>query len=51
MVLPKLEAGDTILISDWGALELVRAVRDDLVIILGAHSPARNAACAFLTWF
>lgn len=34
-VLPELTAGDEILISDWGALELVRAVRDDLVVILG----------------
>jgi hypothetical protein len=34
-VLPELDAGDEVLISDWGALELVRAVRDDLTIILG----------------
>jgi len=34
-VLPKLEAGDEVLISDWGALELIRAVRDDLQVILG----------------
>jgi hypothetical protein len=34
-VLPELDAGDEVLISDWGALELVRAVRDDLIIILG----------------
>lgn len=34
-VLPNLDAGDEVLISDWGALELVRAVRDDLVVILG----------------
>ena len=34
-VLPELDADDEILISDWGALELVRAVRDDLTIILG----------------
>lgn len=34
-VLPELAAGDEILISDWGALELIRAVRDDLTIILG----------------
>lgn len=34
-VLPKLESGDEILISDWGALELIRAVRGDLVVILG----------------
>ena len=34
-VLPELDAGDEILISDWGALELVRGVRDDLSIILG----------------
>jgi len=34
-VLPELDAGDEILISDWGGLELVRAVRDDLTIILG----------------
>jgi hypothetical protein len=34
-VLPELDTGDEILISDWGALELVRAVRDDLTVILG----------------
>lgn len=34
-VLPELAAGDEVLISDWGALELVRTVRDDLTIILG----------------
>lgn len=34
-VLPLLEAGDEVLISDWGALELIRSVRDDLVVILG----------------
>lgn len=34
-VLPKFESGDEVLISDWGALELVRSVRDDLVVILG----------------
>ncbi len=34
-VLPELDAGDEVLISDWGALELIRAVRDDLTIILG----------------
>ncbi len=34
-VLPQLAAGDEVLISDWGALELVRAVRDDLTILLG----------------
>jgi hypothetical protein len=34
-VLPELTAGDEILISDWGALELVRSVRDDLTVILG----------------
>ena len=33
--LPALDGGDEVLISDWGALELVRAVRDDLTIILG----------------
>ncbi len=35
IILPELDAGDEILISDWGALALVRAVRDDLTIILG----------------
>ncbi|MCK4509864.1 MAG: hypothetical protein KAU27_15045 [Desulfuromonadales bacterium] len=34
-LLPELEAGDEILISDWGALALIRAIRDDLTIILG----------------
>ena len=34
-VLPELTAGDEVLISDWGALELIRAVRDDLTILLG----------------
>ncbi len=34
-VLPELTAGDEVLISDWGALELVRSVRDDLTVILG----------------
>jgi len=34
-ILPELDAGDEVLISDWGALELVRAVRDDLTIVLG----------------
>jgi hypothetical protein len=34
-VLPALDAGDEILISDWGALELIRCVREDLTIILG----------------
>jgi len=34
-VLPELDAGDEVLVSDWGALELVRAVRDDLIVILG----------------
>jgi hypothetical protein len=34
-VLPELESDDEVLISDWGALELVRTVRDDLTIILG----------------
>lgn len=34
-VLPVLDAGDEVLISDWGALELVRAVRDDLNVVLG----------------
>jgi hypothetical protein len=34
-VLPQLAAGDEVLISDWGALELVRSVRDDLTVILG----------------
>jgi hypothetical protein len=34
-ILPDLDAGDEVLISDWGALGLVRAVRDDLTIILG----------------
>lgn len=35
VVLPALEAGDEVLISDWGALELVRGMRDDLTVILG----------------
>jgi hypothetical protein len=34
-VLPELTAGDEILVSDWGALELVGSVRDDLTVILG----------------
>lgn len=34
-VLTEFRAGDEVLISDWGALELVRGVRDDLTIILG----------------
>lgn len=34
-VLPELTAGDEVLISDWGALELIRSVRDDLTVILG----------------
>ena len=34
-VLPELTAGDEVLISDWGALELIRSVRDDLPVILG----------------
>ena len=34
-VLPELTAGDEVLISDWGTLELVRSVRDDLTVILG----------------
>jgi len=34
-VLPELDAGDEILISDWGALELIRVFRDDLTIVLG----------------
>lgn len=34
-ILPQLEGGDEILISDWGTLELVRALRSDLTIILG----------------
>lgn len=34
-ILPKLDTGDEVLISDWGALELVRSVRDDLKVILG----------------
>ncbi len=34
-VLPKFDDGDEILISDWGALELIRSVRDDQIIILG----------------
>lgn len=33
--LPAFDGGDEVLISDWGALDLVRAVRDDLTIILG----------------
>lgn len=34
-ILPELESGDEVLISDWGALDLVRSVRDDLTVILG----------------
>ena len=34
-ILPELDPGDATLISDWGALDLVRAVRDDLAIVLG----------------
>lgn len=34
-VLPGMNPGDEVLISDWGALELVRSLRKDLVIILG----------------
>lgn len=34
-VLPELGSGDEVLISDWGTFELVRALRDDLEIILG----------------
>lgn len=34
-VLPELVAGDEVLISDWGAFELVRSVREDLTVILG----------------
>jgi hypothetical protein len=34
-VLPELASGDEVLISDWGALELIRSVRDDLTVILG----------------
>lgn len=34
-ILPELDRGDEVLISDWGALELVRNLRDDLTIILG----------------
>mgnify|MGYP001483021243 CR=1 FL=1 len=34
-VLPELAAGDEVLISDWGALEVVRSHRDDLPVILG----------------
>ena len=34
-VLPELACGDEVLISDWGALELLRSVRDDLTVILG----------------
>ncbi len=34
-VLPALASGDEVLISDWGALELVRDVCDDLQIVLG----------------
>lgn len=30
-----LDAGDEVLISDWGALALVRGVRDDLTVVLG----------------
>ena len=35
IILPELECGDEVLISDWGALDLVRFVRDDLTVILG----------------
>jgi hypothetical protein len=35
VVLPEMTAGDEVLISDWGALELVRSVRVDLTVILG----------------
>lgn len=34
-VLPRLEIGDEVLISDWGALGLAREIRPDLKIILG----------------
>jgi hypothetical protein len=34
-VLPALSSGDEVLISDWGALELVREIRNDLEVILG----------------
>lgn len=34
-VLPEFDAGDEILISDWGTLELVRALRGDLTVIAG----------------
>ena len=34
-VLPRLEIGDEVLISDWGALGLTREIRPDLKIILG----------------
>ncbi len=34
-VLPALDAGDEILISDWGTLELICSIRVDLTIILG----------------
>ena len=34
-VLPEFDVGDEVLISDWGALELIRSVRRDLTILLG----------------
>lgn len=34
-LLPALLPADEVLISDWGSLELVRRVRDDLEVILG----------------
>lgn len=34
-VLPQLDPGDEVLISDWGALELVRNLRSDLPVVLG----------------
>ncbi len=34
-VLPELDPGDEVLISDWGALGLTRSMRNDLTIILG----------------
>ena len=34
-VLPALAGDDEVLISDWGALELIRRVRPDLEVILG----------------
>lgn len=34
-LLPELDSADEVLISDWGALELVREVRSDLEVILG----------------